>query len=126
MVSRRIVTKTRKLPVKTFPLVRRIANSRGGEKKYFRTAQERNTNDEVNRNPKPKILPCDVPDGGGTIDASAVGEGIHTPECQDLAQLVWKYFEKEIRETMIEVQEAIQAEHSSSTGQISQRKQKRK
>jgi len=96
------------------------------KRNIIRPRQERNTNDAVNRNSKPKIIPCDVPDGGGTIDARAVGEGIHTPECQDLAQVVWKYFEKEIRETMVEVQEAIQAEHSSSTGQISQRKQKRK
>jgi hypothetical protein len=96
------------------------------KRNIFRPRQERNTNDEVNRNPKSKIIPCDVPDGGGTIGASAVGEGIHTPECQDLAQLVWKYFEKEIRETMVEVQEAIQADQSNSTCQVSQRKQKRK
>lgn len=51
---------------------------------------------------------------------------INTPELQDLAQLVWKYFEKEIRETMIEVQETIQAEQSISPDQISHRKQKRK
>ena len=51
---------------------------------------------------------------------------INTPELQDLAQLVWKYFEKEIRETMIEVQEVIQAEQGKQTAQVNQRKQKRK
>ena len=44
----------------------------------------------------------------------------------DLAELVWKFFENEIREILIEVQEVIGAEHSRSTSQISQRKQKRK
>ena len=34
----------------------------------------------------------------------------HTPELQDLSNLVWKYFEKEIRESMVEVQEAIESE----------------
>lgn len=42
----------------------------------------------------------------------------------DLAQLVWRHFENEIREILIEVQEVTGAERSQSTGQISQRKQK--
>jgi hypothetical protein len=66
------------------------------------------------------------PRSPATFNAEDKGEAISAPELQDLARLVWKYFEKEIRETMIEAQEAIQTPQSSSTGQISQRKQKRK
>ena len=89
-------------------------------------ARWRNTNHGVTKNPNPKILPCDSAGEPATFNAAVDAEAASAPERQDLAQLVWKYFEKEIRETLIEVQEAIQAEHNSSTGQISQRKQKRK
>ena len=106
MVSCKIVTKTRKLPVKTVPLVRRIAKSRGGEKEYFCS-------------PNPKILPCDSGGEPATFNAAVDAEAASAPEHQDLAELVWKYFEKEIRETLIEVQEVIGAEHSQSTGQTS-------
>ena len=54
------------------------------------------------------------------------GEQNTTAVNQDLAKLVWRHFENEIREILIEVQEVIGAEHSRSTSQISQRKQKRK
>lgn len=60
------------------------------------------------------------------LSALDVPIALRTGESQlaDLAQLVWKYFEEEIRETMIEVQEAIQTDQGSSIGQISHRKQK--
>ena len=91
-----------------------------------RPREERNSNDQVNRNLIPKIHQYDGAKEPTAFNAGDNGEVISAAEPQDLAQLVWKYFENEIRETMIEVQQAIQAEQSSSTGQISQRKQKRK
>lgn len=91
-----------------------------------RPRQERNSNDEVNRNPTPKIHPYDDAEEPTAFHAADNSEVISAAGSQDLAQLVWKYFENEIRETLIEVQETIGAEESSSTGQISQRKHKRK
>ena len=56
------------------------------------------------------------------VNGGAIGE----PEIQDLAQLVWKYFEEEIREAMRQVQEEMETTQGGSAGQIRQRKQKRK
>ena len=75
-----------------------------------RPRQERNTNDEVNRKPTPRIHPYDGAEEPTAFNAGDIGEVISAAETQDLAQLVWKYFEKEIRETLIEVQEVIGAE----------------
>ena len=75
-----------------------------------RPRQERNTNDEVNRKPTPRIHPYDGAEEPTAFNAGDNGEVISAAEPQDLAQLVWKYFEKEIRETLIEVQEVIGAE----------------
>ena len=69
-----------------------------------RPRQERNTNDEVTKNPNPKTHPYDGAEELCAFNAGDNGEVINTAGSQDLAQLVWKYFENEIRETMIEVQ----------------------
>jgi len=41
-------------------------------------------------------------------------------ESGDLAQLVWKHFEDEIRETLMEVQETLAAEQAGSSEQVRQ------
>jgi hypothetical protein len=126
VVSCRIVTKTQKPPVKTFPLVRRLAKSRGGEKKFLCAREERNTDDEVKRNPNPKTLPCDGAEESVTLNADDNIEATSAPEHQDLAELVWKYFEDEIREAMMEVQESLSGEKVKSRQDLSKRKQEGK
>ena len=60
------------------------------------------------------------------VKAEPNGGAIGEPEIQNLAQLVWKYFEEEIRESMREVQEEMESTQGGSAVQIRPRKQKRK
>ena len=65
---------------------------------------------------EPKLLPRHgAQEHSRTFNAGDQGAAISAPEFQDLAAVVWKYFEKEIRESMVEVQEAIHAEQSRKT-----------
>ena len=60
-----------------------------------------------------------VSDQTKVANGSRDGEQNTSAVSHDLAELVWRYFENEIREILIEVQEVIGAEHSRSTDQIS-------
>ena len=64
------------------------------------------------------------PDPADHIAAGAVGNSgtVGADHGQDLAELVWKYFGEEISEAFREVQEALAAEQSSLSPQVSQRK----
>jgi hypothetical protein len=60
------------------------------------------------------IYPADhIPTGAETVAADP---------CQDLTQLVWKYFAEEITEALREVQEALAPEESGSVQAASGRK----
>ena len=62
------------------------------------------------------------PDPADHITAGAVENPGTVDHDQDLAELVWKYFGEEIGEAFREVQEALAAEQSSTSPQVSQRK----
>ena len=57
--------------------------------------------------------------GAGTEDISG---SVGTEHGHDLAQLVWKYFAEEISETLREVLEALQPQHSRSSQKVSHQK----
>ena len=80
----------------------------------------------MNRNPNPKLHQHNGAENPAAFNASDNSEVTNAAEPQDLAQLVWKYFENDIRETMIEVQDEIQAQKDGPADQTRQRKQKRK
>ena len=80
---------------------------------------ERNANYKLKRKTDPKALLCDGADQH--VDCGEHHREVSSDsEPQELSHLVWKYFEKEIHETLIEVQEAIESEQSKPTAQVSQ------
>ena len=62
---------------------------------------------------------------GEADDVQVVNSGHRqAQESSALELLVWKYFEEDIRATLLEVQEAIQPQESQSNSQVSHRKVK--
>jgi hypothetical protein len=66
------------------------------------------------RSPKQTLDPAD--------HIEALGNSIFQGACEDLAELVWKYFGEEITQALTETQEALTPEMSSSEQQVGHRK----
>jgi len=60
------------------------------------------------------------------LDGTRKGDISSAPEAGDLAQVVWKYFEPDLREVLLEAQESLNDDNNKRTARLTNGKQEGK